>query len=305
MMHSLGSAGFGTCDVIGTGPDVLLLPSLSSISTRREMHPLAEQLGDLVRCVIPDWLGFGARPRERVALSTEALRDFLDGLLREAVATPAIGIGAGHGAIYLVDAARRHSGRFSQLILISPTWRGPLPTMFGGRRPSFGRKVRRAIELPVLGHLLYRLNLSAPVVARMMRAHVYADARHVTPALLAEKHAVARQPRARFGTAAFISGGLDLVASRDAFLSLFEGDLPPITMLQPEHAPPRSGAEMEALAETGRVVVKKIPGALAAYEEYPAEVAAAIRSVLISSAVVRTFSNRAPGRSSRQRPSDK
>ena len=108
-----------------------------------------------------------------------------------------------------------------------------------------------------------------------------ADAARVTPALVTAKRHVARQPGGRFGTAAFITGGVDPASSRDAFLALFaDKNLPPILMLRPDAAPPRSAAEMEALAATGRVVVARIPGALLAHEEHPDAVAAVIRSHL-------------------------
>ena len=47
--------------------------------------------------------------------------------------------------------------------LIAPTWRGPLPTMMGGRKPVQER-IRRLIHAPVVGELIYRLNVSRPVV---------------------------------------------------------------------------------------------------------------------------------------------
>jgi hypothetical protein len=59
-----------------------------------------------------------------------------------------------------------------QLVLIAPTWRGPFPTMMVGQRPWFGR-VRAAVDNAVVGPLLYRLNVSAPVVRRMAQRHVY------------------------------------------------------------------------------------------------------------------------------------
>ena len=39
--------------------------------------------------------------------------------------------------------------------------------MAGGDRPLFGR-IRRLVELPGLGHVLYRLNVSAFVIRRMV-----------------------------------------------------------------------------------------------------------------------------------------
>jgi hypothetical protein len=53
-------------DRAGTGPALLLLPALSSISTRREMRPLQERLASSFAPVAVDWPGFGDRPRPRV-----------------------------------------------------------------------------------------------------------------------------------------------------------------------------------------------------------------------------------------------
>ena len=50
----------------GAEPTVLLLPALSSISTRAEMRPLAERLAPAFATVAVDWPGFGDRPRPRV-----------------------------------------------------------------------------------------------------------------------------------------------------------------------------------------------------------------------------------------------
>jgi hypothetical protein len=116
------------------------------------------------------------------------------------------------------------------------------------------------------------------VIGRMMRAHVYADRERVTPDLVRAKHAITRQRNGRFGTAAFVTGGLDPVATREDFLALFGPDLPPVLVLRPDHAPRRSGAEMDALAESGLVTARRIPGALSAHEEYPEAVTSAIRS---------------------------
>lgn len=272
------------CDVVGRGRDALLLPALSSIATRQEMRPLAERLAGGLHCVLPDWPGFGGAAPRGQPLSPAAMDAFLDAFLDAGFGTlvgrDAVGIAAGHGATYLIQAALRHPGAFSRLVLIAPTWRGPLPTVTDGRKPALCRRVRTAIEMPGIGPLLYRLNLSRPIVARMMREHVYADPAKVTPALLRAKLAVAGTPGRRFGTAAFVTGGLDPVGSRSAFLALFEGDLPPILMLRPRGTPARSAAEMDALAATGRVEAVTIGGALAAHEEVPDEVAAAIEAWL-------------------------
>ncbi|MEH3145373.1 MAG: alpha/beta hydrolase [Methylobacterium frigidaeris] len=264
------------CDASGEGPEALLLPAPSSIATREEMRPLAQCLAGRFHCLVPDWPGFGAEARARVPLAPGTLHDFLDALVAARPGPYALGVAAGHGAGYLAAAARRHPGLFARLVLVAPTWRGPLPTAMGPERRPLFRRLRRAVEAPLLGEALYRLNVSTPVVSRMMQAHVYADPGRVTPAVLADKRRVTHQPGARFGTAAFVTGGLDPVETREDFLALFRPGLPPVTVLRPQGAPRRSGAEMDALAASGLVSAVTIPGALAAHEEHPEAVAAAI-----------------------------
>ena len=207
-----------------------------------------------------------------------ALDAFLDRDLPELVPTPVLGVAAGHGATYLVRDASRHPGRYSRLVLVAPTWRGPLPTMTQGRRPGLCGTVRRTLERPVVGRALFELNISRPVIGWMMREHVYADPAGVTPALIGEKRAVARRAGGRSATAAFVSGGLDPVATRADFLSLFGEALPPTLVIRPRKAPARSAAEMDALAATGRVTTVEVNGALAPHEEDPDAVASAILS---------------------------
>lgn len=263
-------------EVVASNAAALLLPALSSIATRDEMQPLADRLAGRLRCVTADWPGFGAPMPAGPGPSTAMLDRFLDDLLERQDREGVVGIAAGHGATMLVKAARRQPGRFRRLVLIAPTWRGPLPTMTRGERPALCRKVRTLLEAPVLGPALFRLNVSRRVIGWMMREHVYADAANVTPALTEAKRALTRRPGARFATAAFVSGGLDPLASRAAFLALFDGDLPPILMLRPLGAPVRSGAEMDALSITRAVATVEVPGALSPHEENPGEVAAAI-----------------------------
>ncbi len=266
------------CTEIGTGEPALLLPAPSSISAREEMAPLARELGSGYRSLVPDWPGFGAHERVRVPLEPATFHAFLDALLTTAPGPYALGLAAGHAAAYLVAAARRHPGAFARLVLVAPTWRGPLPTAMGEARRAWLGRIRRAVEAPLIGEALYRINISSPVIGRMMRAHVYADAGNVTPAVVAGKHRVTRQRNGRFGTAAFVTGGLDPVGTREDFLDLFAPGLPPILVLRPGSAPRRSGAEMDALVGSGRVASATIPGALSPHEEYPSAVADALRA---------------------------
>lgn len=162
-------------DIVGEGRDVLLLPALSSISTRAEMRPLVNRLSAGYRCIIPDWPGFGDGPRAAISLTPDALTSFLVEFIRQAIRAPAIGIAAGRAAPYLLAAAHQLPGVFDRLVLVVSTWRGPLPAAIGDHRRASFEKLRKLVEAPVLGPMLYGVNVSRPIVAKMMRAHVYAD----------------------------------------------------------------------------------------------------------------------------------
>src|ERR1700744_915912 len=118
--------------------------------------------------------------------------------------------------------------------------------MMGGQRPWVAR-VRAAIDNPVTGPLLYRLNVSRPVIDRMARRHVYSRADWLTGDRLAQKLGRTRAPRARHSAVRFVSGALDRVDSRAAFLELARRADAPILVVYGGETPPRSLADMGAL----------------------------------------------------------
>src|SRR3981081_4432295 len=161
-------------DEAGSGPSVVLLPALSSISTRAEMQPLFDRLAPAFRVATVDWPGFGDLMRPRTDWTPDLLSAFLNRFLSEIVPPPHAVVAAGHAATYALYQAVHQPGTIERLVLIAPTWRGPLPTMMGDQRPWFAR-IRDAVDLTGLGPILYRLNVSRFVVARMAREHVYSD----------------------------------------------------------------------------------------------------------------------------------
>jgi pimeloyl-ACP methyl ester carboxylesterase len=268
-------------DEAGIGPSVLLLPALSSISTRGEMRPLFERLASRFAVASVDWPGFGMLARPRADWSPELLSAFLDWLIEDGVVSPPRAIvAAGHAAAYALYRAAVRRGPAERLVLIAPTWRGPLPTMMGGGRPWFSA-VRTAFDLPLAGELLYGLNVSRPVVAKMAREHVYSARRFLSGGRLAAKLAVTRASGARHASVRFVTGALDRVASREAFLDLAHRANVPILVVYGEETPPRSRAEMEAMAALPNVRIERLPkGKLALHEEFPDAVAAAIMPFL-------------------------
>jgi len=263
-------------DRAGTGPAVLLLPALSSISTRGEMRALQALLARSFTAVAVDWPGFGDSPKPYVDWRPDLYLAFLDHLFTHAAPAPHATIAAGHAAGYLVRHVARHSRAAGRLVLLSPTWRGPLPTMMGRRSPFF-RGIARAIDLPVVGPLLYRLNVNRIVVSMMARGHVYADSRWLTGRRLEAKLAVVSAPGARHSSARFVTGGLDPFPSRQEFLDCVRAVSDPVMALFSENAPRKSRAEMEALAALPQVTTVRLPaGKLSVYEEFPGETARAI-----------------------------
>jgi pimeloyl-ACP methyl ester carboxylesterase len=256
-------------DASGTGPKVLLLPALSSISSRREMHPLQQRLAPRYSTLSVDWPGFGEDARPQLDWTPEAYAAFLAFLLTSVITHPHAVIAAGHAATYVLKHAAGAPEPTTRLVLIAPTWRGPLPTMAGGQRPFFDR-LCRLVDRPAVGPLIYRLNVNPFMVRRMGAGHVYADPAFLNDERLRHKLNVVRAPGARFASVRFVTGRLDPLASREAFLGLARRATAPILLVYGAETPPRSRAEMEALAAVPGIRAARLPrGKLAVHEEFP------------------------------------
>src|SRR5712671_5023434 len=255
-------------DWSGQGPTVLLLPALSSISTRREMRPLQERLRGRYRTVAVDWPGFGDQARPRLVWTPAAYRAFLTFVLDTVTPAPHAVIAAGHAATYALAHACAHPQSQGRLVLVAPTWRGPLPTMMNGHRPFFDR-LCQAVDLPAVGPLLYKLNVNRVVVRYMAAGHVYADPAWLDGGRLQEKLAVTRARGARFASVRFVTGALDPLASRDEWLELARRTGIPMLTVYGAQTPPRSRAETEALAAVPGMQSIRLPqGKLALHEEF-------------------------------------
>lgn len=261
----------------GSGPRALLLPALSSISTRSEMADLQSEIAEHYATTAVDWPGFGAGAKPKVAWTPDAMDAFLDKLLTDVA--PRLVVAAGHSAGYLVRAMARLEDQKTQCALVAPTWRGPLPTMMGKRLGWLGGVVQ-AIDAPLVGPLLYRLNLSDFVIGRMARGHVYSNPAWMTDARLAEKRAVARAPGARFASARFVTGALDPSREvEDVHAATALIDRERLLFVWGAETPRKSKAAMEAWAAASDAEPVVLPrGKLSVHEEFPREVAQAILS---------------------------
>lgn len=264
---------------MGSGPTVLLLPALSSISTREEMVPLQRLLGSSFRTVSVDWPGFGDLPRPKANWRPETYRAFLRHLAEERI-RPQATIAAGHAAGYALAQAAETAGSLGPLSLVSPTWRGPLPTMFGRRLPLFAL-MARGVDIPVAGAAFYRLNVNRPVIGLMMRGHVYENPALVTPDFMAAKLRVTEAPGARYASFRFVTGELDLFHEREAMLAAARAAGVPVQVVRGAKVPRKSGAEMAALAALPEVEAADLTvGKLSVYEEHADAVAPAVADFL-------------------------
>ena len=266
-------------NVAGDGPPVLLLPTPGPVCTRAEMWPLARQLERRFHTVAVDWPGFGTAPRPRLHWRSEFYQAFLADFCEQIFHGPVAVVAAGHSCAYVLQAARDRPATWSRIALIAPTWRGPLPAAMGDHRWLFS-PLLRLLELPVLGEVLYRISVASPVLARLYRNHVYGSADRVTARLITEKGQVARQRNARYASAAFITGALDVVLSRADFLELIDQALVPVLAVCGTQTPAGAWQEMAALCQRTDVSVSRVPGALAPHEENPAPVSRAVTDFL-------------------------
>jgi pimeloyl-ACP methyl ester carboxylesterase len=258
---------------LGTGRPVLLLPAFSTVSSREEMRPLAEHLAARgCGCLLVDWPGFGGSTRGRRRYGPTLYHHFLAGFATAVVPKGAAVVAAGHAACYALVLAQDRPGVSSHTVLLAPTWRGPLPTAMG-EHPRAYAWARRLVGMPVIGEALYRLNTLRSVIGLMYRRHVYAEASCVSPAFVTKKQGVARRPGARLASVAFVTGQLDPVTDRGAFLALFEPPPVPTLVFCGNATPPRSKAEMAALAERSGIDLRWMPGSLGLHEEYAQTIA--------------------------------
>ena len=270
-----------TYEVMGNGKPILLLPAFSSISSRSEMYGLAAELAQYYQVVIPDWVGFGDSSRPRLDYRPALYHNFLKDFVRATFDEPAVVVAAGHAAGYAMQMANHsYNGKcpWSWIVLVAPTWRGPLPTMMGDRRRVF-RVLRSLIYLPLVGQLLYWLNTTPGFLRWMAGRHVMAESAHVTREWMTQKWQTTQKKGARFASAAFVTGTLDPIHKRSHFFDFFQPPLrTPVLVVIGEQTPPKSLEEMEMLVHFSGVGLQqhRMPGSLGLHEEYPKQLAEAL-----------------------------
>jgi len=265
-------------ETLGKGSPLLLLPAFSSVSTRLEMGELARLLAPNFQVIAVDWPGFGESSRPSLDYRPEIYQQFLEDFVNAIFKTPITVMAAGHASTYVLKLAVKQPTAFSRIVLLAPTWRGPLPTM--GASQQIAGMVRELVRSPVVGQALYKLNTTPSFLNFMYRRHVFTSTTKLTPSFIEKKWQTTQQPGARFASAAFVTGNLDAVRQQSDFLQLVQSLTVPLMVVIGESSPTKSREEMNALTALPGVRSVVTPGSLGLHEEYPAEILAAVENFL-------------------------
>ncbi|KAK8947632.1 hypothetical protein KSP40_PGU016412 [Platanthera guangdongensis] len=283
--------------------NILMIPSISDVSTVDEWRVVAQDIvareGNVNwSATIVDWPGLGDSERPLLNYSADVMEHFLvqfmnavDSPLRNSGEDLVIA-GGGHAATIALRAAGKGLIKPSAIAAVAPTWSGPLPIVFGRSSEMESRYglLRGTLRAPAVGWMMYNVLVSnEKAIESQYKSHVYADPGNVTPSVVKSRYALTKRKGARYAPAAFLTGLLDPVKTRDEFLDLFaklDGEIP-ILVVSAKNAPKRSKAEMDAL-EGAKGVTKfvEVPGALLPQEEYPSTVAEELSKFLQSVSLV-------------------
>ncbi|XP_024977005.1 uncharacterized protein LOC112514651 [Cynara cardunculus var. scolymus] len=281
----------------GPSKNILMMPTISDVSTVEEWRLVAKDIiqrsGNVNwRATIVDWPGLGYSDRPKLEYNADIMESFLvDFILApdspiSSLAEDLVIVGGGHAATIAVRAAKKGLVKPTAIAAIAPTWSGPLPIVFGrdSKTESRYELLRETLRAPAVGWMMYNVLVSnKKSIQSQYKSHVYADSTNVTPGMIESRYELTKQKGARYVPAAFLTGLLDPVKSREEFIELFQGLEGKLAVLvvSTSGAPKRSKAEMEALREAkGVSKYVEVSGALLPHEEYPNLVANEIYSFL-------------------------
>ncbi|XP_021733842.1 uncharacterized protein LOC110700592 [Chenopodium quinoa] len=278
--------------------NMLMIPTISDVSTMEEWNLVVSEILEQdvdknFEVTLVDWPGLGNSDRPKLDYTADVMEKFLADLINSPVSpvfkpgNDLVVVGGGHAATMTVLAAKKGLVKPAAIIAVAPTWAGPLPIVFGRDTNMESRYglLRGTLRAPALGWMMYNVLVSNEnAIQSQYKSHVYADPANVTPEIVQSRYALTKKEGARYVPAAFLTGLLDPVKSREEFLDIFasmEGNIP-VLVVSTSGAPKRSKAEMEALrGAKGVTKFVEVPGALLPQEEYPKAVAEEIQKFLL------------------------
>ena len=251
---------------MGKGKPMLLLPAFSTVSSRKEMKGIAELLANKYEVNCLDWLGFGDSQRPLVDYQPSLYQALLNDFVKDNFSEAVILVVAGHSAGYALKLAKNHPDLVTKIILIAPTWKGPLKVM--GATDKVANFIKNTVYTPVLGQFLYYLNTTPAFLKFMYRRHVYVNENLLNSDFIAKKREITQKQGARFAPSAFVTGCLDPIENQKEFLQLISSLTQPILTIIGNDSPPYSLSQMKAITSLKNIQTISLSGTLGMAEEF-------------------------------------
>jgi cbb3-type cytochrome oxidase cytochrome c subunit len=132
--------------------------------------------------------------------------------------------------------------------------------------------INEIVRLPIIGPMLYFINTTKVIIRLMMKRHVWLNKNDLDNDKIRKLQVLSRQKGARYASAAFVTGRLDIDNNNKWWISNTNIVKEMSTLVIPKDSPKRSLSEMEALSESIKDVLY-IRGRLGCHEEFGEEIA--------------------------------
>ncbi|QNI43761.1 hypothetical protein SynA1528_02765 [Synechococcus sp. A15-28] len=231
---------------------MLMLPALSTILNSDEWQHFKAIVTDKYQLITIDWPGFGESDKIDIHYSGTVLQETLKKAIKVIQSKnyrKLTIIAAGHSASVVLTLKDKYINTIKQIVLIPPTWRGPLPSMTGWS-PKRLNIINEIVRLPIIGPMLYFINTTKVIIRFMMKRHVWLNKNDLDNDKIRKLQVLSRQKGARYASAAFVTGRLDIDNNNKWWISNTNIVKEMSTLVIPKDSPKRSLSEMEALSES-------------------------------------------------------
>jgi len=244
-------------------------------SSRKELRGLSGHLNASFKTVACDWPGFGDASRHKVNYTPSLFMAFVMAFVEQVLQKEEIDVVAcGHASGFALKLAKEHPKLWCHMALIAPTYKAPAKAM--GMSAVSAAMLRGAFRTPVLGDLMYGRVTQPSFLKQQYERHVFKDKSIITDEFIQEKYEVVNKSGGQFGPSSFFTGVLDVIQTREEFIELVKAVTCPVKVVYGDNMPPKSLAEMEALAEIPDLDITHFAGSLGLAEECPKKVSEAI-----------------------------
>eukprot|EP00055_Hartaetosiga_balthica_P002168 m.2974 g.2974 ORF g.2974 m.2974 type:complete len:398 (+) comp1988_c0_seq1:69-1262(+) len=201
-------------------------------------------------------------------------------------------VAAGHEAINVLRLAQRNPELFDRIILINPTFRGPLPTARFDleQRGESGKSellstlqsvMWEIYKMPYLRDALHHFSSSPENIKKQLMSHVFEDPEYISPNVVSKFVEFSKQGPC-VGKCAFLVGKMDFLKSREELADLIKGGVKvPTLVVMGYNSPETSKEDVKPLQDAAKtdknLTFLTTRGALRSYEEFPHEIANIIK----------------------------